>query len=221
MTELLQQFISVIHTFFPIALLTGAISFGLRSRTSPIGTAVWSATIDAALVYVGLVVGYLVFSPQPQSPSTLALIPGEDLLWALDTDPRDPLPWMELAGNGMLLLPLGALLPLRVRWLDSVLKVMLAALVTSCAIEFIQYVAIVGRTSSADDVILNTFGATLGGIFSRVLTDVALFTPVQGPRYQPRHALTRDKNPTARRRLSSAQGHTDRAVSRIGSRYRA
>lgn len=187
MAELLNQFLAIVQTLFPVALPVAMLSVVLRARRAAFGAAVCAAIADAALAYSALAIAYLVFSPQPQAPTTVALIPGSDLFWALQADPGDVLPWAELAGNGVLLLPLGALIPLRVRWLDSVLKVMLAGLAVSCAIELIQYLAITGRTSSADDVILNTVGAALGGALSRSPARVAVPAPAGRAAYTRYH----------------------------------
>ena len=225
MAELFHQFLTVIRTFLPVALLVAMVSAAARGRRSPIGTAACGGAADGVLTYFGLIIGYLVFSPQPQSPSALALRPGDDLLLALQASPGNLLPWAELVGNGILLLPLGVLMPLRVRSLDTVLKVMLAGLATSCAIELIQYFAITGRTSSADDVILNTLGATFGGALSRPLVRFgAPFAPARRPRYQPRHAAPKRVPSTAGapslRRHAATQARHYRYSPGIGSPHR-
>lgn len=189
MATLLDDFLSVIDTLAPVAVLIALISAVVRSRRSTLSYAVGGGLVDSALAYSGLAVAFLVFSPQPQCPSTVEFELGDDLLLALQAHPGDLLPWMQLGGNCILLLPLSALVPLRVRWLNTLPKIVLAGFCVSCSIEIIQYLAIVGRTSSTDDVLLNTIGATLGGAIFRLLSlPGSPFRPTHS--YRPQHERT-------------------------------
>ena len=166
MEQLLDDFLRVTRIFLPVFLVVLLVSGAWRARNATIGASTREAAVDAALVYSGLCVAYLVFSPQPQCRTAVELEPGADLLQALGSA-DDPLPWIQLVGNGVLLLPLAALAPLRVRLLDSVPKIALAGLLISVGIELSQYLFVVGRTTSTDDVLLNTAGAVLGGLLHR------------------------------------------------------
>lgn len=166
MEQLLDDFRRVTGILLPVFFVVLVFSGACRVRNATIGASARNAAVDAALVYSGLCVAYLVFSPQPQCRTAVELEPGADLLQALGSA-DDPLPWIQLVGNGVLLLPLAALAPLRVRLLDSVPKIALAGLLISVGIELSQYLFVVGRTTSTDDVLLNTAGAVLGGFASR------------------------------------------------------
>lgn len=186
MTELLNEFLSVIAELAPWVFLIALLSAGFRARRATPGFALVGGAVDAALAYAALAVLFLVFSPQPQSPSIVELQPGDDLLLALEAAPGDVLPWMQLAGNFALLLPLCTLLPLRMQRLNTVARIVLTGFVLSCTIELVQYLFITGRTSSTDDVMLNTTGAALGGVIYKLLSRPGSpFAP--GSRYRPRH----------------------------------
>jgi glycopeptide antibiotics resistance protein len=73
---------------------------------------------------------------------------------------------VQLVGNLLLLLPLGALLPVALpgaRLRDAVL----VALAVSLTIELVQWRVAAGRMADVDDVWLNTVGAALGWLASR------------------------------------------------------
>jgi glycopeptide antibiotics resistance protein len=73
---------------------------------------------------------------------------------------------VQLVGNLLLLLPLGALLPVALpgaRLRDAVL----VALAVSLTIELVQWRVAAGRMADVDDVWLNTVGAALGWLTSR------------------------------------------------------
>ena len=66
---------------------------------------------------------------------------------------------LEATANILLFVPLGAALALR-GW--STGRTAICGLALSAAIETAQWVAISGRTTSVDDMVLNTAGAALG-----------------------------------------------------------
>ena len=166
LSVILDDLVPLVSTPVPVAMLTTAVSLTLRtfvgSRSQP-----RDPFVDAVLVYSAVLVAGVVFSPQPEVGARIKLHPGADLLMALRAAPGDLLPWLQLTGNFLLLLPFGALVPMRMRWLDSAAKVCVAALVLSCGIELTQLLLISGRVASTDDVVLNTLGATLGGALTR------------------------------------------------------
>ena len=72
---------------------------------------------------------------------------------------------LEVAGNVLLFMPLGAALNGRG---VGVRNAAVTGLLLSTAIELVQLVAVPGRTASLDDVVLNMLGTVLGhGVFSR------------------------------------------------------
>ncbi|MGJ7907740.1 VanZ family protein [Actinopolyspora sp. H202] len=128
----------------------------------------WQAAGEVAVVLSCLPVAYLVFSPAYGAPSQLSLRPGAELASAFDgVRLGETAAVVQLVANTVLLLPLGAVLPLRFRWARSLARIGLVALTASLAVEITQYVLAVGRVSSTDDVILNTAGALLGAWAAR------------------------------------------------------
>nr|WP_246457459.1 VanZ family protein [Saccharopolyspora gloriosae] len=107
---------------------------------------------------------YLVFYPQPEIAERVRMEIGNDLYTALRAAPGDVRPWVQLAGNLVLLLPMATLVPLRVRWFDNLGKIVIGGLMTALTIETVQFFFIPGRVASTDDVVLNTLGASMGGL---------------------------------------------------------
>ena len=68
----------------------------------------------------------------------------------------------QAGGNIALFVPLGILVPLRWRRLDSWGNAVAAAAIFSTTIEIVQFVLGSGHTTSVDDVVMNTFGGVLG-----------------------------------------------------------
>lgn len=123
---------------------------------------------DAVLAYSVLFVVHVVSIPQPEGAgSRIRPVPGTDLGVAIQAEPGDVAPWLQLIGNLVLLCPIGALLPMRLSWFGSVRRVAAAGLMLTCAIEFCQLTVLSGRVVSADDILLNTSGAVLGAMLSR------------------------------------------------------
>jgi glycopeptide antibiotics resistance protein len=115
-------------------------------------------------VTLGVLVGFLVLMPVGDADtSTLDLVPGADLSDALSDDGS----LWQVIGNLLMLCPLGALLPIRVRRMRAVSRVALAAMSVSVLIEALQFVIHNGRVSSTDDVLLNTLGATIGAALTQ------------------------------------------------------
>lgn len=173
----LDDVLSVVSAVFP--LVAALLVLGVLVRSSWLGVplALRVSAVDAVLLYSWVLVVYLVASPQPNVHSDLKWVPGTDLLCAIQASPGDVWPWLQLSGNLGLLFPLGALLPLRTSRLGTsrlgtprlaaFRNLALGALVLSGTIEVLQFTTAIGRVASADDVLLNTAGAVLGGLFSR------------------------------------------------------
>ncbi|GAA0539105.1 hypothetical protein GCM10011581_06240 [Saccharopolyspora subtropica] len=181
-------FAPVVTILLPVALLVGAGSAAVR-RWAPARSA-RDPLIDAALVHSVLCVGYLVFTPQRPAAERVHPDLGKDVSMALTADPGDSLPWLQLLGNLVLLLPLGVLVPQRVRWFDNIGKIALGGLVLAASIELVQFLAITGRVASTDDVVCNTIGATVGGLLLRVPRWIAAATS------RPQHSATGDGDQT-------------------------
>ncbi|MEC3977030.1 VanZ family protein [Amycolatopsis sp. H20-H5] len=167
MSDLLRAFgamIPLTMIAFSYALLAWPLLAARRRRRHPVRTASLTAAVDVAAVTLGLLALCLVTMPVGDSgTSTLDLTPGTDLVAAFADDGSI---W-QLLGNLLMLAPLGALLPLRVRGLRSLGRIVLAALIASTLVEGVQYLMHAGRVTSTDDVLLNTTGAAVGGLLSR------------------------------------------------------
>lgn len=116
----------------------------------------------AAVVTVafGLLLFRLTLTPSPASSPYVTdnTQPGETLRLYLDR-PSVRAAVRQIGGNFVLLMPLGALLPVVVRRLAGPVRIALVTFVLSLAIETAQGTVVTGRSFDADDVILNTVGA--------------------------------------------------------------
>jgi len=74
----------------------------------------------------------------------------------------------QMVGNLLLLLPVGLLGPIVLPWMDRWLRVLVASLALSTAIELAQ-LGFPDRSAEVDDVLLNVVGAILGYAVLRVL----------------------------------------------------
>ncbi len=120
--------------------------------------------VTAAVVTVafGLLLFRLTLTPSPASSPYVTdnTQPGETLRLYLDR-PSVRAAVRQIGGNFVLLMPLGALLPVVVRRLAGPVRITLVTFALSLAIETAQGTVVTGRSFDADDVILNTVGAVL------------------------------------------------------------
>jgi glycopeptide antibiotics resistance protein len=146
----------------PYALISWPLLVQARRRrnpTAPIRLVTATSAVDVAICLIGVLVLCLVTMPVGDShDSTLDLVPFADIAGSF----RDDGSLWQVFGNLLLLFPLGALLPIRIRRLRAVCRIALTALVFSVLVEGTQYLLHDGRVTSTDDVLLNTTGATLG-----------------------------------------------------------
>lgn len=128
----------------------------------------WRSAGDVAIVVTLLPVVYLVLVPTYGAPSQVSLVPGADLASAFEQVQKGSLSGlMQVVVNIALLAPLGAVVPLRVRPMRSLSRVVVAACVLAVSVEAAQYLLDNGRITSTDDVLLNTLGAALGAMCTR------------------------------------------------------
>ena len=94
------------------------------------------------------------------------------LYWRLLTDPVRPvltrLAVYNLAGNVLLFVPMGALLPIVIPKLGSFFRTMLAVCCAVALAEILQVLCLAG-SCDIDDLILNLIGTGIGYPFSRLL----------------------------------------------------
>lgn len=162
--ESFDGFVPAMTVLFPLAVLVAAISGTVRSNRLRSVSPLQDPLIDALLVFAVMFTAFLVFYPQPEIPDRVKLDVGDDLYTAMSAGTGNSEPWVQLAGNLVLLLPVAVLIPLRVRWFDNLGKIAIGGLLTALTVETIQFLAIPGRVASTDDVVLNTLGATMGGL---------------------------------------------------------
>ena len=100
---------------------------------------------------------WMILTPEPGGERRLSLVPLTDLV------AHDQV--VQIGGNLLVFAALGAALP--VRWAVGTAQVALVAALASGTVEILQYTLNLGRVSSVDDVLLNTFGAVLAAQVSR------------------------------------------------------
>lgn len=167
MGDLLRNFGAMIPLTLiavPYALLAWPLLTAFRRRHGSARTARRTAALDIAISLLSVLVLCLVLMPVGDShSSTLHLMPGEDIRSVFGDDGS----FWQVGGNLLMLSPLGALLPLRVRWFRSLFRVVLAAMIVSMLVEGTQYLIHAGRVTATDDVLLNSAGALIGATASR------------------------------------------------------
>lgn len=127
----------------------------------------WIFTLYVVLIVV------LTLAPPPISPSNgllgTNLIPFVGSIKCFVPDPGQPSTtefcWRIIAGNFVMFVPLGIMLPLVFEQMASAKPVLIAALTVSISVEVLQYAGRwIGsaRWSDIDDVLLNVAGAFIG-----------------------------------------------------------
>lgn len=113
----------------------------------------------AGVVAFAVLISRLTLSPEPGAGKYVHdnTHPGETLRLYLD-QPGVKTAVLQIGGNFVLLMPLGALLPVVFARLRGPVRIFLAVAVISLCIELVQGTMIAGRAFDADDVILNTIG---------------------------------------------------------------
>ena len=106
----------------------------------------------------------LIFDPTTAFPFRLNLIP---FVYLFDYNSLRDIVW-NVAGNMVMFIPSGIILPIVYKKLNSFKKVVAAGVFISLCIEFLQ-LPFSSRASDIDDLILNTFGVAVGyGIFAAI-----------------------------------------------------
>lgn len=139
----------------PFALFAWRLLTNWRRRTYPALAAATASALDVGILLVLAEVLALTTKPIHNSDaSSLHLMPGSDIV--TEFTGRGSL-W-QIAGNLLLLAPLGVLVPLRVPALRSIGRITALAFVVSVGLELAQHLLHSGRVTSTDDVLLNTLG---------------------------------------------------------------
>ncbi|WP_305788513.1 VanZ family protein [Symbioplanes lichenis] len=122
-----------------------------------------------ALAEIGLVLGTLpwlvmLFTPQPADRS-LQLVPLRDLVSWGSTGTGTAI--AQTAGNLLVLAAVGFFAPIRFVAVATLTRVLAVAAALAVVIEALQWLLMIGRVSSIDDVLVNTLGAGLAALLSR------------------------------------------------------
>jgi glycopeptide antibiotics resistance protein len=88
------------------------------------------------------------------------IVPLATIAWYL-TDASPAFAAVQIAGNLLVLAPLGLLGPTAIPWLNRWWLVALVTVLVAGTIELIQFGLLAGRHADVDDVMLNVFGAVL------------------------------------------------------------
>ncbi|NKQ58543.1 VanZ family protein [Amycolatopsis sp. K13G38] len=178
MDTVLERMIPVTILTVPGALVVWVLLAARRRRRCPAMTATFTAGIDTAILLCAGLVFALVTAPGGHThTSTLHLVPGQDIA---DVLTQDDAVW-QIAGNLVLLAPLAALVPIRVRALRSLPRLAFVMFAISVGIEALQYFLHADRVTATDDALLNTIGATVGAGLGRSLWR-GLAVPIPRPR---------------------------------------
>jgi len=138
------------------ALVTALLGWRRRTRGVP---APWRTTLaEVALIYGTVPSVRLTLLPgEQEAHGTVILVPFSDLI-TMDRG--------QIIGNLLLFAALGFFAPLRFPALASLGRIVALAAACSTLIEVLQYVLLLDRVSSVDDVLLNTTGAGLAALLS-------------------------------------------------------
>ena len=144
----------------PIAVLT-AWALTHHRRKAGIASAWRLSVAEVGMVYGTLPWVWITMLPGSGAgvvEGRVSLVPLRDLA-TMDTG--------QVVGNLLVLAALGFFAPLRFRALASVPRMLAVGAACSILIEVAQYVLMLDRVSSIDDVLLNTAGAGLAALASR------------------------------------------------------
>ncbi|MQA08790.1 MAG: hypothetical protein GEU98_09630 [Pseudonocardiaceae bacterium] len=151
-------------TALPLITFVWWLLIKWRTRADDYRLAATTAVLDISLVLTTLSVLYVVTVPMSEVPVGMTkLAPGADIEAGVFGHESI---W-QVIGNLVLMVPIGAIAPLRIRPLYGLGRVALAAAALSLVIELTQYVLASGRVTATDDVLLNTIGAVLGAMITQ------------------------------------------------------
>lgn len=146
----------VAMALFGVAACAFALAVAERRRE---GSGTRLVALDVALV--ACVTATLVLTLAPiDDPTDVQLLPFGDVVDAL-TPPVDAEKLLTETANVLLFVPLGAVLGLRGFRLGATAAIGLGL---SAVVELTQLVLVSGRTTSVDDLLLNTLGAVVGAL---------------------------------------------------------
>ncbi|GLY50548.1 hypothetical protein Lesp01_42040 [Lentzea sp. NBRC 102530] len=121
------------------------------------------ALADVGMVYGTLPWVWIIMLPgaEPGTPGELSLVPFADVADLLSHND-----WGQIVGNMLVFAALGCFAPLRFAKLRSPGRVFVFAAACSAFLEVLQFVLLLDRVSSVDDVLLNAAGAAVASLLS-------------------------------------------------------
>lgn len=146
----------------PIAVVIAAALTAYRSRSMSLRTACARSALDVLVALAVVPVVLLIATPGPYVGGGLAnLTPGAEFgrMFGSDAQTSDAL---QAVIKVALLLPLGALLPLRFAGLRTVPRMLAIGFGLAVISEFAQFALLHGGVATTDAVILKTAGAVIG-----------------------------------------------------------
>lgn len=172
----------------PLVLLLAIALSHQRIRLGVPRARAWRASLtEVGMVYGTMPWVWLTMLPGPRAgevTGAVSLVPLRDL---------QTMSTVQVVGNLLILAALGFLAPLRFPALATVARVTALAAALSTLIETAQYVLLLDRVSSVDDVLLNAAGAGLAAAVS--LAGARLVRGVRGHLWRTHdpHAVPRDR----------------------------
>jgi glycopeptide antibiotics resistance protein len=112
---------------------------------------------------------FLTLLPMGHRHATVSLVPLTDLRRIVTSGSHIGTFRAEAVSNLALFLPFGLFVPRAIHPLNSAKRIVLLAAGFSIVIETLQFLLPLSRTTSTDDVLLNTTGAALGFLLLRAL----------------------------------------------------
>ncbi len=155
-----------------LAAIGGCLMFLRRRDRAPLDVALHRAVLDALLVLSILVILVVTLVPQPGlGGRRVSLVPFREIRQAISEGTVAGTGLLAVLGNVLVFVPFGFVASTRWPSLARLSSIAVAAALFSISLEVAQYF-MGGRSSSIDDVLLNTAGATLGALAAWALREL-------------------------------------------------
>ena len=173
MVQIYRSFSGLMPFVTPLALL-GLLAAALLYRTR---LHRWGDRRSAAL-YTGMdliilgnltVLAALTLTRGYGQPRSLNLIPFYEVYEAVHATSGATAPMVEVVGNASLLVPLAAVIGVRLTWSKPILSTTGLVLMVTSLIEGLQFALGLGRVASITDVLLPTLGAAVAALLVAVV----------------------------------------------------
>ena len=174
MVQLWRAFGNAVPLFLLIVLLVGFVSYIILRRKETGGYR--TITVNALLLLATIGILLITVYPNyydPYAQRVINLVPFVEMYDLTFYSKSAAVPVRNLGFNILLFVPFGLFLAMRGRQMP-LLKVTLLGLLFSLVIETFQFAFPMGRAADADDLILNTLGAFIGGALWKALHANAL-----------------------------------------------